>query len=140
MSFLNRKKENPHMIYRVKEPFSYTDGRGVPRVMRVGDLVTTDHDAYREKWSHLFEPVNEAADRPAGMVESATAAPGEKRSVQLPTRQETPEKPAPKPDDLDALRAEAEKAGVTVDKRWGADRLRQEIADAGKSAAGKGKG
>jgi hypothetical protein len=28
------------------------------------------------------------------------------------------------------LQAEAEKAGVTVDKRWGADRLRQELASA----------
>jgi hypothetical protein len=28
------------------------------------------------------------------------------------------------------LQADAEKAGVTVDKRWGADRLRQEIASA----------
>lgn len=124
MSFLKRKKENPHMIYRVKEPFSYTDDRGVPRVMRVGDLVTTDHDAYREKWSHLFEPVSDAAERPAGTVEDATAAPGEKRSVQLPSKQ-TPVKPD---DDLDALRAEAEKAGVKVDNRWKADRLRQEIA------------
>lgn len=36
-------------------------------------------------------------------------------------------------DDLEALRAEAEKAGVTVDKRWGADRLKAEIDAAGKS-------
>ena len=35
------------------------------------------------------------------------------------------------------LQAEAEKAGVTVDKRWGADRLRQEIASA-QSAKRKG--
>jgi len=127
MSFLNRNKERSSMIYRVKEPFSYTDDRGVPRVMRAGDLVTTDHDAYREKWSHLFEPVNDAADR-VGRVEAATAAPGEKRSVSLPA------KPAEKPadDDLETLRAKAEEAGLTVDKRWGPDRLRQEIADAAK--------
>src|SRR6188472_1021108 len=35
-------------------------------------------------------------------------------------------------DDLDALRAAAEGAGVKVDKRWGAERLHQEIAAAGK--------
>ena len=41
--------------------------------------------------------------------------------------------PAPEPndppaeDDLDALRADAEAAGVKVDGRWGADRLREEI-------------
>jgi hypothetical protein len=59
-------------------------------------------------------------------VETATATPGEKRSVSTPAA-----KP-PAEDDLDALRSQAEKAGVTVDKRWGADRLKQEIADAGK--------
>lgn len=111
------------MIYRVKEPFSYTDDRGVPRVMRVGDLVTADHDAYRANWSHLFEPVVEAAERgPSAEVESATAAPGEKRSVSTVKPQAA--------DELDELRAKAEKAGVKVDKRWGADKLRQEIAAA----------
>jgi hypothetical protein len=32
--------------------------------------------------------------------------------------------------DLDALRAKAESAGVKVDKRWGPDRLYEEIAAA----------
>lgn len=124
MSFLNRKKDN-NMIYRVKEPFSYTDDRGVPRVMRVGDLVTASHDAYREKWTHFYEPVEEAAGA-AGATETATAAPGEKRSV---STVEQPEK-----NELDELRAAAEGAGVKVDKRWGPDKLRQEIAAAkGKS-------
>lgn len=44
-----------------------------------------------------------------------------------------PPKPAPKPkaeDDLDALREEAEKAGVDVDGRWGEARLKAEIAKA----------
>lgn len=31
------------------------------------------------------------------------------------------------PDDIDALRAEAEGLGIDVDKRWGAARLRAEI-------------
>ncbi len=34
------------------------------------------------------------------------------------------------PEDLDALRAEAEAAGLKIDKRWGADRLSLEIAAA----------
>jgi len=118
------------MIYRVKEPFSYTDDRGVPRVMRVGDLVTVGHDAYREKWAHLYEPVAEAAERDASPgTETATAAPGEKRSLSLP---DTARQPKTAEDDLDALRKEAEEAGVAVDGRWKADRLRQEIAKAGK--------
>jgi hypothetical protein len=33
-------------------------------------------------------------------------------------------------EDLSALQAEAKTAGVKVDKRWGADRLKQEIAAA----------
>jgi predicted ATP-grasp superfamily ATP-dependent carboligase len=41
--------------------------------------------------------------------------------------EETPDPEA----ELDALRAVAEAAGVKVDKRWKADRLREEIADAG---------
>jgi ribosomal protein L29 len=39
--------------------------------------------------------------------------------------------------ELVALRSQAKDAGVSVDKRWGADRLRQEIADAGKTKASK---
>lgn len=35
------------------------------------------------------------------------------------------------------LQGEAEAAGVTVDKRWGADRLRQEIASAQAAKSGK---
>lgn len=38
----------------------------------------------------------------------------------------------PEADALDALRAEAEALGVKVDKRWGADRLATEIANAEK--------
>jgi hypothetical protein len=40
---------------------------------------------------------------------------------------------APDPEaELDALRSKAEAAGVKIDKRWGADRLREEIAAAAK--------
>jgi hypothetical protein len=60
---------------------------------------------------HLFRDVTQVRS-----VEQATAAPGEKRDVVPPAD-----------DDLDALRAEAEAAGVKVDKRWKADRLREEI-------------
>lgn len=41
------------------------------------------------------------------------------------------EEPADPEAELDALRLVAEKAGVKVDKRWGADRLREEIDEAG---------
>jgi hypothetical protein len=121
------------MIYRVKEPFSFTDSRGTPRVMSAGDLVTEGHEAYRKAWFHLMEPVQAAADRAVTPSETATAAPGERRSI-------TP--PAPKPpvvpaDDLEELRKHAEDAGVKVDKRWGAEKLRSEIEAA--KTAGKDK-
>ncbi len=43
--------------------------------------------------------------------------------------------PLQAPDDLDALRAEAEAAGVDVDRRWGEARLRREITSAGAGSA-----
>lgn len=95
-----------------------------------GDMVVVHKGVTRVRAGHpildahpeLFEEITVHYD-----VEQATAAPGEKRSVQLPKQEPT------KADDLDVLRAEAEKAGVKVDNRWKADRLRQEIAAASKS-------
>lgn len=104
------------MIYRVKEPFSFTDTRGVPRVLSAGTLITEGHEAFRKSWMHLFEPVEDAAARVASpqATETATAAPGEQRAVALPS-------------ELDVLRGEATELGVKVDKRWSAERLRKEI-------------
>jgi hypothetical protein len=53
---------------------------------------------------------------------------------EVPTIDETPDRvdqddtPSQGEPDLDALRGEAEEAGVKVDRRWGADRLHEEIA------------
>lgn len=93
-----------------------------------GDMVVVNKGVTRVRAGHpmlaahpeLFEEITVHYD-----VERATAAPGEKRSLSTPTLEP---KPAPAPaDDLDALRKQAEDAGVTVDKRWGAPKLRQEI-------------
>lgn len=54
---------------------------------------------------------------------------------------DAPDQPAqgePDTDDLDALRGEAEAAGVKVDRRWGAERLHEEIASASSNKKGKG--
>lgn len=110
------------MIYRVKEPFSFTDSRGVPRVMAAGALVGEGHEAYRTAWLHLYEPVETAAARAVDATETATAEPGEKRAILGD-------------DDLTALRAKAEAAGVKVDNRWGAAKLRSEIQKAEKHTA-----
>lgn len=108
-----------------------------------GDMVVVNKGVTRVRAGHpildahpeLFEEITVHYD-----VERATAAPGEKRSLQLP--QQPPEKPAPVAADdgeaeRDALRIEAEKAGVKVDKRWGADKLRHEIDAAGKAKDSK---
>lgn len=97
--------------------------KGVTRV-RAGHPILTQHP-------ELFMPIDVHYDWPA-RVEQATAAPGEKRSFMpppVPPKEEErrDEKPV---DGLDALRAEAELAGVKVDKRWGPDKLRVEIAAA----------
>jgi len=88
-----------------------------------GDMVVVNKGVTRVRAGHpilalypeLFEEITVHYDveRPAA-VERATAAPGEKRSIQVPS-------------ELDQLRTRAEGLGVSVDKRWGVDRLRQEI-------------
>ena len=105
-----------------------------------GDMVVVKQGFTRVRAGHpmlaahpeLFEEITVHYD-----VERATAAPGEKRSLSTPTLEPKAElKPAPTPapvDDLEALRLQAEDAGVKVDNRWKADRLRQEIAAAAKS-------
>lgn len=64
-------------IVRAKEPFAYTDNAGVPRVVSPGQLFDSA-DPCVVKRAHLFEPVEVAAAR---ATETATAAPGETRSV-----------------------------------------------------------
>lgn len=95
--------------------------KGVTRV-RAGHPMLTEHP-------ELFEEITVHYE-----VERATATPGEKRSltppVPPPVVKNTPAPVAPSADDLDALRAAAEAAGVKVDKRWGADKLRLEISAA----------
>lgn len=103
-----------------------------------GDMVVVSKGYTRIRAGHpilaahpeLFEEITVHYDVPR--VEQATAAPGEKRSVTPPVAP-PPAKPTPAPptvDDLDALRTQAEEAGVKVDKRWGVDKLRQEIEKA----------
>jgi len=68
---------------RCKEPFS-ADIKGVPRVVPAGQLLDSDDPIVKGR-EHLFEPVESfMASRVVEVsesVETATAAPGEKRSV-----------------------------------------------------------
>lgn len=75
-------------VYRASSPFIMFNA-GIPRAVRVGDLVADDDPAYEGREQH-FEPVEVAAARMAG-VESATAVPGEHRSVSTVSNQ-TPHK------------------------------------------------
>lgn len=57
--------------------------------------------------------------------------------VKIPKREPPREVPPPppelKPSDVDALRDQARSIGLTVDRRWGAPRLKQEIEGAASS-------
>jgi len=86
--------------YRVKEAFAYTDKNGVPRVVAPGFLMSGDDPDYK-RFPHMFEPVEVAAARAAG-VEDATAEPGALRSVS------TKRKPG-RPRKVDSDEAETEK-------------------------------
>jgi hypothetical protein len=92
-------------IRRAIEAFAFTDHTGVPRVITVGALMSTDDPDYKGK-EQLFEPVEVAAARSAKQasgesqphfpdqewidnlpkVEDASAQPNTKRSVTRPRR------------------------------------------------------
>jgi hypothetical protein len=86
-------------LLRVREAFAYMVGN-YPDVLRPGDVVASDHPAVKGR-EDKFESVDtnnarirdpKAALLPAtGIIESATAAPGEKRS-----RSKAAKKSAPK--------------------------------------------
>jgi hypothetical protein len=70
-------------MWRVRESYSYDEG-GVPVVVRAGSLLPEGDPrvAGRERY---LEPAENAAARGAGQaVETATAAPGEQRTVGKP--------------------------------------------------------
>lgn len=77
-------------IVRAKEPFSYIDGNGVPRVVSPGQLFD-DSDPAVAKRGHLFETVEVAAAR---ATETASAAPGEVRARKSPAKKAAPAEPS----------------------------------------------
>lgn len=74
------------MAVRVKEGISFDTPGGAQVNLRRGQLFPDDHP-YVKGREHLFEPAEDVAARSAGgsgaaaAVETATAAPGERRSV-----------------------------------------------------------
>lgn len=80
-------------IHRAIEAFAYGDKSGVPRSVAPGDLMSSDDPNFKGR-EHLFEKVEVAADRQSAeptkppkppTVETATAEPGERRSISTPT-------------------------------------------------------
>ena len=74
-------------IYRAKESFAFTSKGGLPRIVTVGSLVDPADPDFKGK-EHLLEPVEDAVVRArrvragdSSAVETATDAPGEKRSL-----------------------------------------------------------
>ncbi|OIN79761.1 hypothetical protein [Mycobacterium malmoense] len=78
-------------VFRATEPFAFTGHAGVPRIIRPGDLVSSDDPDFKGR-EHLFEPAVAAANRAA---ETASAAPGERRIRTKPSRLEGTEQRAP---------------------------------------------
>lgn len=104
--------------------------------MRVKMKVTVSGSRDGQPWppigGEIDLPDGEAKDlcaanmaSPVAVEEVETAVPSEE---DVETRDDTPPADTSPTDDIDALRAQAEEAGVKVDKRWGVDKLRQEIA------------
>lgn len=76
-------------IVRAREPFAYTDNAGTPRIVNTGQLFDSA-DPCVVKRPNLFEPVEVAAARASALsTETATAAPGEARSVGRPRARKT---------------------------------------------------
>lgn len=78
------------MAVRVKESHSFDAPNGAQVNLRRGQLFPDDHP-YVKGREHLFEPAEDAAARSAGTgaaVETATAAPGERRLVARKARNE----------------------------------------------------
>lgn len=70
------------MALRVKEAHSF-DHQGVPVTMRVGALVADDDPRVKGR-ERFYEPADTAAARETGpRSETATAAPGERRTRRL---------------------------------------------------------
>lgn len=71
------------MAVRVKEGISFDAPNGAQINLRRGQLFPDDHP-YVKGREQLFEPADDAAARSTGAVvasETATAAPGERRSI-----------------------------------------------------------
>ncbi|QNJ58063.1 head-tail connector protein [Gordonia phage Bunnybear] len=91
-------------VLRAREAFACSDAQGTPRVVRPGDLFDSTDPLVTGRET-LFEPVEVATQRSEAVVaggssvESATAAPGEKRSVspKVTTPEPKPATPEPKP-------------------------------------------
>lgn len=72
------KAAEPTALLEVLTPFNGEDGE----TFKKGDPIEADHWAVK-KWPHFFRPLvlRHPVKRPAGRVEQATAAPGEKRGA-----------------------------------------------------------
>ncbi|TDK85479.1 hypothetical protein EUA02_29930 [Mycobacterium paragordonae] len=72
-------------IYRALEAFAYNDENGNPMPVTPGSLVDGDSAAYKGR-ANFFEPVEDSVIRAALATETATSAPGERRSRRAPAK------------------------------------------------------
>lgn len=101
-------------VLRAREAFACSDAQGTPRVVRPGDLFDSTDPMVTGRET-LFEPVEVATQRSEAVVaggsssvESATSAPGEKRSVSTGRGRKSPK------DSTDAAPTEQKSAEATT--------------------------
>jgi hypothetical protein len=116
--------------------FAYSEPNGVQRVLRPGDLVDEDDPCVkgREVYFEAVEAnVHRATERAAGreVNDGVIEGPAESDEDESDEDERTDtEREADANAELGRLQVEAEAAGIKVDRRWGVDRLREEIAKA----------
>lgn len=98
--------------------------------MRVKMKVAVSGGRDGQSWPGIGGEIDLPDDEAQSLVTAGMAVLVTKENVQkaVPSTEDV----ETRDDEVDALRTQAEKAGVKVDKRWGADKLRAEIESAAK--------
>jgi len=129
------KEEAAMAVLACTGAFAYSEPNGVQRVLRPGDLVEEDDPCVkgREVYFETVEAnVHRATERAAGreVNDGVIEGPEKGKASKAADERTDSEREADTNAELGRLQVEAEAAGVKVDKRWGVDRLRAEIAAA----------
>jgi hypothetical protein len=95
--------------------------------MRVKMKVAVSGARDGQSWPGIGEEIDLPDEEAAGYLAAGMAAPVIHEDVEKAVPSEEDVETRSGEDDVDALRVQAAAVGVKVDKRWGPDKLRQEI-------------